>query len=116
MPESDARSVECPFGGVTSSGRAWRKGAGKRCPECGVPLQWRNQSWQSLEERNPESVARNVECLFSGVTNSGRAERNVPESEAWYVRFRTTRRFWLRVSGHTCGFRTARAPAVCPGR
>ena len=37
---------ECPFSGVTKSGRVWRK-----VPESDVvPLQWRNQIWQSLEE------------------------------------------------------------------
>ena len=55
MPESDARSVECPFSGVTKSGRVWRK--------------------------VPESDARSVECPFSGVTKSGRVWRKVPESD-----------------------------------
>ena len=34
MPESDARSVDCPFSDVSNSGRVWRKGAGKLCWEC----------------------------------------------------------------------------------
>ena len=56
MPESDARSVECPYNDVTNSGRVWRK--------------------------VPESDARSVECPYSDVTNSGRVWRKVPESDA----------------------------------
>ena len=46
--------IECPFTGVTSFGRVWRKVS--------------------------ESQAQ--ECPFSGVTSFGRVWRKVPESEA----------------------------------
>ena len=59
VPESDARSVECPFSGVTESGRVWRKVS--------------------------ESYARSVERPFSGVTESGRVWRKVPKSDAGSV-------------------------------
>ena len=53
---------ECPFSGVTNSGRVLEEGAGKRdlsegagvvvidsCAEIkSIPLQWRNQFWQSF--------------------------------------------------------------------
>ena len=70
-----------------------------------MPLQRRNQFWQSLEEgagkRCSESdqypnlsegayrvggqLRGNKECPFSGVTKSGRVWRKVPESDAQSV-------------------------------
>ena len=65
---------ERPFSGVTSDGRIWRKGAGKRGLECGSALQCRNQLWQSLGARTEERLGV-WECPFSGVTNDSRIWR-----------------------------------------
>ena len=56
-----------------------------------VPLLWRNQIWQSLEEGAGKRCSEcasvhgqlggDKECPFSGVTNSGGVWRKVPEND-----------------------------------
>ena len=53
---------ECPFSGVTSSGRVWRKVPESDARSVRVPLLWRNQFWQNLEEG---AGKRCSECCLS---------------------------------------------------
>ena len=60
-----------------------------------MPLQWRNELWQSLEDvagkrrsralTASEDRCTDKECLFSGVTNYVRVWRKVPESDVQSV-------------------------------
>ena len=51
-------------------------GAGKRCLECGTTPQWRNQFWPSLEKDAGK------QCLECGTTPQWRVWRKVPKSHA----------------------------------
>ena len=59
MPESYAQNKGCFFGGVTSSG-CLEESDGKLCSDCGMPLQWLNQFWPSLEEGAGKRRARGI--------------------------------------------------------
>ena len=88
FPQNDDLNVikmhgnkECPSSGVTSSGRVWRKVAGKRGGwECGAPFKWRNQFWHRGVECRRERPG-SVECVcahicpVSSVTGCGRVWR-----------------------------------------
>ena len=66
-----------PISGVTSYGRVWKKGAGKR-----VPLH-RNPLRHSLEEGCRKARFGVRKCPFSGVTSLAQVGGRVPKSEAW---------------------------------
>ena len=68
---------ECPFSGVSKSGRVWM-----RVPESDARSVICTQTFRRVLTPSVDSCAEIKECPFSGVTSFGRVWRKVPESDA----------------------------------
>ena len=66
---------ECPFSGVTKSGRVWRK-----VPESDARSVISTQTFRRALTACGGQLRGDKECPFSDVTKSGRVWRKVPES------------------------------------
>ena len=80
---------KCPFNGDTIYGIICRTGQQSKVYSVEVPLQWRNQLWQSLEEGCRTARLRAWECPFSGVTIYGSLEEGCQKARfgAWECPF-----------------------------